>query len=286
MARGSDWSDSEVALTIEDYFDMLLKEVENKPFNKAEHRRALLEKLDGRSHSSVERKHQNISAVLMDMHIAPIEGYKPLAHYQLKLVESVADYINRHPEVIHRLDRLFSRVPSEQPGLARSVEEMIVASPELLHSEVREPGHLFSRLIPPLRVDFSERERSNRKLGRMGEKFVLDFEKRRLDEHGRDDLASRVEWVARTQGDGLGYDVVSFDETTDSERLIEVKTTNQGRRAPFYLTANEYGVSGSDPQRFRLYRVFDFSNNPRIFILEPPLESKCMMQPSVYRASF
>jgi hypothetical protein len=47
---------------------------------------------------------------------------------------------------------------------------------------------------------------------------------------GRDDLAQKVEWVAVTIGEGLGFDVLSFDADDGSERLIEVKTTGLGKR--------------------------------------------------------
>jgi hypothetical protein len=47
---------------------------------------------------------------------------------------------------------------------------------------------------------------------------------------GRDDLKSRVEWVPVACGDGLGFDVLSFEE---SERIIEVKTAGLGKRFPF-----------------------------------------------------
>ena len=41
----------------------------------------------------------------------------------------------------------------------------------------------------------------------------MDLERRRLLSHGRDDLAKKVEWVSDTSGDGLGFDVLSFDES-------------------------------------------------------------------------
>jgi hypothetical protein len=53
----------------------------------------------------------------------------------------------------------------------------------------------------------------------------MEVEKRRLRDARRDDLARRVEWVASTVGDGLGFDILSFDELDGSERFIEVKTT-------------------------------------------------------------
>ena len=58
-----------------------------------------------------------------------------------------------------------------------------------------------------------------------------------------------------TCGDGVGFDVLSFDEADDSERFIEVKTTGLGKHFPFYVTANEVRCSEDCPDRFRLYRV-------------------------------
>jgi hypothetical protein len=54
---------------------------------------------------------------------------------------------------------------------------------------------------------------------------VAELERRRLREAGRDDLADRVEWVAETCGDGIGFDVLSFSETDGAEKFVEVKTT-------------------------------------------------------------
>ena len=60
---------------------------------------------------------------------------------------------------------------------------------------------------------------------------------------GRDDLAARVEWVAETCGDGVGFDVLSFDGADESEWRIEVKTTGLGKCFPFYVSANEVRCS-------------------------------------------
>ena len=67
---------------------MLAKELRGEPFNKAQHNRALQRMLDNRSRGSVERKHQNISAILIEAGFPYIDGYKPLGNYQ-DLLESV-----------------------------------------------------------------------------------------------------------------------------------------------------------------------------------------------------
>jgi hypothetical protein len=91
--------------------------------------------------------------------------------------------------------------------------------------------------------------------------------------------------VSKTQGDGLGYDILSFDPD-GSRRFIEVKTTAFGERTPFFVSANEVRFTRSQPEEFRLYRLFDFRQMPRLFELAGPIESHCALDPATYRASF
>ena len=86
--RGTVWSSWEVDAIVADYFDMLADEVADRAFNKSEHRRAL-QTLIGRDPGSIERKHQNISAVLERLGIPFIRGYKPLPHFQNSLLDAV-----------------------------------------------------------------------------------------------------------------------------------------------------------------------------------------------------
>jgi hypothetical protein len=56
------------------------------------------------------------------------------------------------------------------------------------------------------RFDFVARDAANRDLGRRGEEFVLEFERRRLHDAGQRQLVKRIEWTAHVRGDGAGYD--------------------------------------------------------------------------------
>jgi hypothetical protein len=60
------WSREEVEAAVADYFAMLARDLKGEPYNKAEHNRRLQGLLSNRTRGSVERKHQNISAVLME----------------------------------------------------------------------------------------------------------------------------------------------------------------------------------------------------------------------------
>ncbi|MCY3737710.1 MAG: DUF3883 domain-containing protein [Gemmatimonadaceae bacterium] len=141
-------------------------------------------------------------------------------------------------------------------------------------------------------INHSLREAENRKLGESGERFVLHFERFCLTRAGREDLANEVEWTSKERGDGLGYDVRSFqigDDglARDQELFIEVKTTNQGRYQPFYISENEVQFSRETQDRYGLYRVYDFySESPRLYRIHGHVESHLRLNPVLYRADF
>ena len=98
-------------------------------------------------------------------------------------------------------------------------------------------------------------------------------------------MARKVRWVAAEDGDGAGYDVLSFS-TRGTERLIEVKTTNGSARTPFFLTRNECDLANERPTDWQIYRVHLFAMEPRIFTIKPPLEDSVRLDPAIWRASF
>ena len=92
------WSKAEVILIVAEYFEILSKEQSRIPYNKAEHRRRLLTLLDNRSEGSIEFKHQNISAVLINLGRPYISGYLPRYNYQSILEDEVINFLIDHPE--------------------------------------------------------------------------------------------------------------------------------------------------------------------------------------------
>src|SRR5437762_4527729 len=87
----TDWSRLEVEAAVSDYLGMLALELRGEPFNKAEHNRNLARVLNGRTRGSIERKHQNISAVLIELGYPYIDVYKPLRNYQELLKDIVEE---------------------------------------------------------------------------------------------------------------------------------------------------------------------------------------------------
>ena len=133
-------------------------------------------------------------------------------------------------------------------------------------------------------INYLERESRNASLGAAGEALALEVEHRRLWDAGHKQLAAKIEHVSRSQGDGLGYDILSF-ETDGRDRLIEVKTTSFGAMTPFFASKREVAVSDERAQNFCLYRVFKFREAPKIFILPGSLRESCELDAVQFRAS-
>ncbi|WP_273946893.1 MrcB family domain-containing protein [Leuconostoc mesenteroides] len=107
------------------------------------------------------------------------------------------------------------------------------------------------------KIDYDTLQKQNSMIGFLGEKIVLKYEKNRLSNDP--DLSQRIEHVSQTKGDGLGYDILSFD-SQGNEIFIEVKTTTQGKNTPFYMSSNEVSFANKHPDNYFLYRVYNFSN--------------------------
>ena len=279
-----DWSRAEVELVVSDYFDMLIHELRGESYNKADHRRALRERLNARSDGSVEWKHQNISAVLIQLGYPPISGYKRRMNYQRLLAEVVAERIGSATgllEAVRQSAEAAEPRPTIVDYLVRLEEPPTPTAKRECTRSAREVDEILSRVRPP--VDYLEREARNASRGRAGEEFVVSFERERLARLGADSLAERVEHVAVTRGDGLGFDVRSFDHD-GSDRFIEVKTTAYGKQVPFFVSKNELIFSQQQAKAFHLYRVFDCAANTRLYTLSGPLDSSCVLEPVQYSA--
>src|SRR5277367_3385017 len=93
---GTDWQDDELDAIIADYFAMLAADLSGQPYVKARHSAALMERI-GRTHRSVEFKHQNVSAVLDELGMPWIPGYKPKRNYQAAIFDAIDRYLSAHP---------------------------------------------------------------------------------------------------------------------------------------------------------------------------------------------
>lgn len=280
----SSWNRVEVEAIVADYFDMLTLQLTGQQYNKTEHRRRLQKLLNNRSDGSIERKHQNISAILIGLHCPWITGYKPLGNYQTLLLEVVEARLKQN-SVFDQAALAAVQMPAAVPKL-NDFSGLMVDPPKMAQSaEQKTPKYQLGAARSVVKRDYIERESRNSSLGLAGEKFIVQYEQWRLSTLGEERLAGKVEHVSVTQGDGLGFDVLSYD-ATGRERFIEVKTTSFGKETPFFITRNEVGLSKAETERFHIYRLFDFRKDPRVFSFRGPVDRYCKLDPLVFQARF
>jgi hypothetical protein len=276
------WSRIEVEAIVTTYFDMLVRELRGESVNKKETNHQLLRLLSARTLASAEFKHANISAVLLELGYPYVDGYKPRSNYQELLREVVEAQLTAN-----RALQITVKNTVEQPVIAAitliDFDQVIVPAPSRKPGTVTAKNRASGNYSPRLGMNYLEREANNASLGKAGEQFVLEVEHARLWKAGQHRLAERIEHVSQTQGDGLGYDVLSFEES-GQERPIEVKTTRFGPLTPFFASRNEVKVSGV-LDNYQLYRVFDFGKDPKVFVLPGILENSCTLEPIQYQAS-
>ena len=260
---------------------MLACELRGETFSKAAHNRALRQHLYDRSRGAVERKYQNVSAVLIALGFPYIDGYKPLGNVQSLLREVVQQHAPEFEALVAR-----DVEEPQPPVLMGDLLNILVDPPESTTPEIRHPRPEYA--VPGRTagtVDYLRREARNRSLGDAGEALVMDYERLRLGRAGKDHLARNIEQVSKTVGDHAGYDIRSY-YADGRDRFIEVKTTRYGRYTPFYISAGELRFSRTHAHSYHLYRVFGFRKSPLLFTLQGEVEQHVHLHATTYRAQF
>jgi hypothetical protein len=191
--------------------------------------------------------------------------------------ERLVGAIDLHQATAAAVETEVSEVPHVNDVLS------ILVEPPTQEPERRMLNDKPSPMRKPVRRNYLEIESRNRSLGQAGEKLVIEFEQQRLWRAGKKDLSNRVEHVANTQGDHLGFDISSF-ELDGRDRLIEVKTTRFGAMTPFFTSRNEVGVSESRNEHYQLYRLYNFTRQPKMFMLGGSLRETCRLEPIQFSA--
>jgi hypothetical protein len=276
LVRGTDWAEAEVALCVDAYFEHLTLELTGNSFVKSH----LYEKLaaqTGRTPKSFERKFQNISAVLDALGREWITGLPPLRHFQELLAAKVEAHIDQ-------LDKLPFKSPAHDTNnsFAEAPTLFIGSPPERAMKKDDLPEYIV-RLAR--RFDPVERDIRNKAVGDAGEEIVLNYERQNLLNIGRYDLAANVKWVSKEEGDGAGFDILSFSDRGD-KKFIEVKTTVGGSHTPFFVSRNEYAFCHSQSENYSLVRLYDFRKKVRGFELRGQLDLHVNLSTETFRAEF
>lgn len=273
MARGAHWSAEENVATVAAYLEMLTLQFRTEAYRKVDFTRRVAEQT-GRSTSAVEYKFRNVSAALQRLDLPWIPGFTPADNLQRSLLEETMRQFQGRTLEDDARDFVLAEPPQPQAGF----EFTTTLPPE------RVDFSSFARHRRALKLDYRRLEAANRELGLRGEQAVVTYERQRLIRAGREDLAARVRHASVDEGDGLGYDIASYDLSGET-RFIEVKTTRRPSGARFYVSRNEVEFSREEKDRFSLYRVSNFtSDSAKIFTLDGAIDETCELTPTEFLA--
>ena len=113
--------------------------------------------------------------------------------------------------------------------------------------------------------DFEKSQKAKQKSGDMAEEAALNYEKDKLNNAGRPDLAEMVKQVSKDSSD-LGYDILSFEIVNGiaQERHIEVKSTKKTKEyIEFFISDNELTKFKTDPA-YKIYCLIKVGRNYKL----------------------
>ena len=141
---------------------------------------------------------------------------------------------------------------------AKARESENAAEAVVSEEDIRERREKHRR-VAARKVNFAEVNEGRSALGKAGESFAAEWERRRLRELGVTfDVSEEVVHVYSRYGDGAGYDILSRRDGDFGLLYIEVKTTKGGADTPFYLSENERAFLEIYSENAVIYRVYDF----------------------------
>jgi len=209
-----------------------------------------------------------------------------------KLCDYIHNYITHDAELLAMYEpRRAKYYDSEYHLLVQDIIYTVYyeKAPELLEPVQLVKPHIFEKQVVSkpidlkgVRVDYA----SLKQIGDLGEQFIFSQEREKVKKY-KLPSSKQVTWVSRDKGDGLGFDILSYDEN-GKEMYIEVKTTTGEENTSFYISANELEKSKLYAENYYLYRVYQFDTKTvkgEYSIRKGSLEDLCLV-PQTFRVDF
>lgn len=170
-----------------------------------------------------------------------------------KLIDETAAFIKDN-EILY--DEIIQSVWNETIKISKLKNRLIKREiPETGLDEIPKRTFTFNGV----EIDWEQQNKDFTETGKIGEELVIEYEKRRLKESGKENLANEVRKVL----DGEGYDI--FSRNIDgSEKKIEVKTTTNNAETAFPISITEIAFSELNAASYALYRVFNLDKIKRV----------------------
>lgn len=133
-------------------------------------------------------------------------------------------------------------------------------------------------------VNFIQNEIENKRLGDLGELWVMKYEIEKLKKANKHNLISQIKHTSKDSGDGTGFDIQSFDRE-GNKIFIEVKTTKGRQNSTFFITRNELERSKIEKHNYYLYRLYNYNEKEHtadLLIINGDLTNICDF-PTIYK---
>lgn len=115
------------------------------------------------------------------------------------------------------------------------------------------------------KIDYIDKARKDKKIGDIGEKYILKYEKEKLIAINKEELSKKVIHISAELGDSEGYDILSYNENGD-KIFIEVKSTIDNKQDQFFISANELEFANNHVDNYYIYRLYDINRSPKLTI--------------------
>jgi hypothetical protein len=133
-------------------------------------------------------------------------------------------------------------------------------------------------------VNFIQNGIEKKRLGDLGELWVMKHEIEKLKEANKHNLIDKVKHTSKDEGDGTGFDIQSFDKE-GNKIFIEVKTTKGKKNSTFFITRNELEKSKIEKANYYLYRLYNYNellDTADLLVIKGDLISLCEF-PTTYK---
>jgi hypothetical protein len=133
-------------------------------------------------------------------------------------------------------------------------------------------------------VNFIQNGIENKRLGDLGELWVMKYEIEKLQNAKKYNLINLIKHTSKDEGDGTGFDIQSFD-INGNKIFIEVKTTKGRQNSTFFITRNELERSKIEKDNYYLYRLYNYKEQTEtadLLIIQGELTNLCEF-PTTYK---
>jgi hypothetical protein len=110
-------------------------------------------------------------------------------------------------------------------------------------------------------------QKTREQIGLAGENWVVNYERKSLNENGYNELADKVSRISQTSI-WAGFDVLSY-ELNSNEKYIEVKTTALSK-LEFFISSNELEVAKELKSRYWIYFLSEIYGIPKLVRIQNP----------------